>query len=116
MPLSNPSEMREYQRAWMANRRKAWMQGRSCEWCGSNERLEIDHIDPAIKVTNAVWSWSAPRRIAERLGLAVQRRFVLNLHLNHYVAGDWQAWDLGWLRIYWHAAIGIEKQAVGDPQ
>jgi hypothetical protein len=27
--------------------------------------MEVDHIDPALKVSHRVWSWSPPRRAAE---------------------------------------------------
>lgn len=53
------------------NRRKvllraAWVEEHGpCVQCGSSESLEIDHIDPKVKVTNHVWSWSAHRRVEE---------------------------------------------------
>ena len=71
---SRPSRkvyLRDYQRAWIANRRKAWLAGKSCEHCGSPERLEIHHLDPSQKITHAVWSWAKPRREAELAKCAV---------------------------------------------
>lgn len=41
------------------------MAGKSCVKCGSTQSLEVDHIDPALKVTHSVWSWSIPRRTVE---------------------------------------------------
>ncbi|MEM1416560.1 MAG: HNH endonuclease [Myxococcota bacterium] len=49
----------------MADRRARFFAGKSCVKCGSVERLELDHIDPAQKVTHSIWSWSQARREAE---------------------------------------------------
>ena len=59
------SNMREYKRRWAAARRAEWMAGKSCVQCGSTQSLEVDHIDPTLKVTHSVWSWSIPRRTVE---------------------------------------------------
>ena len=61
----SPAYRREFQRHWMAERRAAWFAGKCCVACGSSERLELDHIFPATKVTHAVWSWSEARRAEE---------------------------------------------------
>lgn len=55
----------EYQRKWIANRRHSFFRDKSCEKCGSVDRLELDHIDPEFKVTNNIWSWSVERREEE---------------------------------------------------
>jgi|ERR1019366_1002963 5-methylcytosine-specific restriction endonuclease McrA len=60
-----PAAQREYQRAWMADRRRAWLDGKVCAACGSPDDLEVDHVDPETKVAHAVWSWSSERREAE---------------------------------------------------
>jgi 5-methylcytosine-specific restriction endonuclease McrA len=57
--------MRRYQRAWMADRRGAWMAGKACAACGSSEDLELDHIDPSGKVSARIWSWASERRNLE---------------------------------------------------
>jgi hypothetical protein len=56
---------REYQRKWIADRRAAYFVDKVCANCGSTKRLELDHIDPAIKISSRIWSWSAERREAE---------------------------------------------------
>jgi 5-methylcytosine-specific restriction endonuclease McrA len=56
---------REYQRNWIAERRAAFFNGKVCVRCGSTEDLQLDHIDPAQKVTHNIWSWSQARRDAE---------------------------------------------------
>ncbi len=61
MPMRDRQAMRNYQREWRAARRARYASGQSCARCGSTERLEIDHIDPLLKVSNAIWSWSIPR-------------------------------------------------------
>jgi hypothetical protein len=65
--------LRNYGRAWLAKRRADWLADKACATCGSTERLEIDHIDPATKDpklkgkagTGRLWSWSDERRQAE---------------------------------------------------
>lgn len=57
--------MRKYQREWVAKRRAAFFDDKTCEKCGSIDRLELDHIDPSTKVHHAIWSWAEERRIDE---------------------------------------------------
>jgi hypothetical protein len=65
MGYSNPDLQREFNRKWVAARRAAWFAGKQCVKCGSTESLELDHIDPATKVSHSIWSWTAERREAE---------------------------------------------------
>lgn len=59
-------DRRTYVREWMRRRRAEWFAAHGpCLWCGSSERLEIDHIDPVVKLSNRVWSWSKSRRDIE---------------------------------------------------
>lgn len=83
MPFSDPVRQRNYQREWVAGRRARHLAGHHCEWCGSTERLEIDHIDPSMKVTHGVWSWSRPRREAE---LAKCRVLCYRCHKKRHAA------------------------------
>jgi 5-methylcytosine-specific restriction endonuclease McrA len=64
-PATRRKYQREYQRRWWAERRAAWFAGKSCAECGNTEDLELDHIDPALKVSSVIWSWTAGRREAE---------------------------------------------------
>jgi len=57
--------MREYKNRWAKARRAEVMAGKSCVQCGSTERLEVDHIDPAQKESHRIWTWSRERRDAE---------------------------------------------------
>jgi len=51
---------------WRHIRRGRWLwKNGPCQRCGSWTDLEVDHIDPATKVSHAVWSWSKPRRMRE---------------------------------------------------
>ncbi len=36
-----------------------------CKRCSSWERLELDHINPTLKVSHTIWSWSEVRRNEE---------------------------------------------------
>lgn len=65
MGFSSIEQKREYQRKWVAARRNDFFKDKSCVKCGSTERLELDHIDRATKVSNSIWSWSEPRRLKE---------------------------------------------------
>lgn len=66
VPYSERREyQRDYQRKWMAARRLDFFTGKSCARCGSTKNLELDHIDPATKVSHRIWSWSEVRRQAE---------------------------------------------------
>lgn len=65
MPMATPEAQREYQRLWMAKRRSDFFADKICAHCGGTENLELDHIDPKLKVTHAIWSWSRIRREVE---------------------------------------------------
>jgi len=57
---------RKYQRDWMAKRRRTWLRENGpCSKCGSKRGLQVDHIDPLLKVSHNVWSWSSERRVEE---------------------------------------------------
>lgn len=64
MPLFGDLK-RSYQRAWLADRRAHYLKGAVCARCGSCSNLELDHIDPARKVSHRIWSWSKARIEAE---------------------------------------------------
>lgn len=65
MSYASKEVQREYQRQWAAKNRGAYMAGKSCVECGATQSLEVDHIDPSLKVSHRIWSWSAARRSAE---------------------------------------------------
>ena len=68
MGYKDPDKRREWQREWIARRRREWVtQNGPCGHCGSTENLEVDHIDPSTKTMNStmVWSLSAAKREAE---------------------------------------------------
>lgn len=47
-------------------RRNTWFQVNGpCVKCGSWENLELDHINPKLKVTHRIWSWSQSKREVE---------------------------------------------------
>jgi hypothetical protein len=76
MPYSNLQEQREYQRAWIAERRNEWIAANGpCVVCGSRDRLEADHQDRSTKTYSprAIWSMALdnPNRIAELAKLQV---------------------------------------------
>jgi hypothetical protein len=59
---------RKYQAEWRKSRRQQWIDAKGpCKQCGSNESLEIDHINPDDKQyhTRELWSRSAAIRDAE---------------------------------------------------
>lgn len=55
-----------YQSAWARKRREDWLKENGpCVKCGSWDNLEIDHIDPATKITHNIWSWTEEKRKIE---------------------------------------------------
>ena len=70
MPFNRREYMREYNREYhrrvKVERRAAWFAANGpCQQCGSWENLEVDHVDPTIKVSQNVWTWGEERRAAE---------------------------------------------------
>lgn len=56
---------REYQRQWVANRRKKYFSDKVCFNCGSKDNLELHHINPNDKIANSIWSWSKQKQDQE---------------------------------------------------
>lgn len=55
-----------YQSKWVRKRRDDWMKANGpCRMCGSDQKLELDHIDPTQKVSHRIWSWARDRFEAE---------------------------------------------------
>lgn len=65
MGYKSAEAQREYQREWIAARRAEFFKDKKCVRCGSRESLELDHIDPSMKVDHKIWSWSQERRDEE---------------------------------------------------
>lgn len=66
MSYKDPAAQARYQARWAKKHRQEWIaENGPCRFCGSWDRLEVDHIDPTQKVTHAVWSWAPERRDAE---------------------------------------------------
>ena len=67
LPVAYKSKekQREYQRQWVNKRRQDWLNDKSCSFCKSTDKLEIDHIDPKKKITHRIWSWTLIRRNIE---------------------------------------------------
>ena len=67
MPYANKEEQREYQRQWVANKRKKYlaMFGGRCAVCRSTLELEFDHCDPNEKISHRIWGWSHERIMGE---------------------------------------------------
>jgi hypothetical protein len=67
MGYKDKERQREFQRTWIAERKAEFFKGKRCVRCDSADRLELDHVDPTIKVSHSVWSWSESRRTVELL-------------------------------------------------
>ncbi len=65
MGYKDKDQQRKFQREWIARNRANFFNGKSCVRCGSQEQLELDHIDPTKKVSHSIWSWSQNRRDEE---------------------------------------------------
>lgn len=69
MGYKDPEKQRQFLREWYQNvmkqRRLAWEAANTCVDCGSKENLELDHVDPSLKISHNIWSWSEKRRNEE---------------------------------------------------
>ena len=81
---------RKYDREWQAARKREWLLANGpCAFCGSLDRLEVDHVDPEQKVTHRIWSWSVERRSAE---LAKCRVLCHDCHVKRHAAPHGSRW------------------------
>jgi 5-methylcytosine-specific restriction endonuclease McrA len=56
----------DYQNKWMQNRRQQWVEENGpCAYCGSWERLEVDHINPEEKWSHRIWAYREEKRLKE---------------------------------------------------
>lgn len=69
-----------YDRDRVAVERANWFLGKKCEWCGSDRLLELDHIDPGLKVSHRIFSWKPQRRATELAKCRVLCRFCHREH------------------------------------
>jgi hypothetical protein len=66
MGYLDPGTQRRFVRRWVAKRRADWLAVNGpCKRCGSTQKLELHHRDPAEKVSHRIWSWAPARRDAE---------------------------------------------------
>lgn len=67
MPMKTKEEQNKYQKEWMRKRRQTWIdsQGGVCAKCGSDEKLEVDHIDRKLKTMPASNIWSRSESVRE---------------------------------------------------
>lgn len=66
MAYKDYEKQKEYCCLRLKRRRREWVAANGpCARCGSGEELEVDHVDPSMKVDHKVWSWSQVRREAE---------------------------------------------------
>lgn len=66
MPILDIAERRKYQIKWLRKRRDEWFEKNGpCRQCGSWECLELDHKNPATKISHRVWSWAKLKRETE---------------------------------------------------
>jgi hypothetical protein len=65
MPMATVEQQRKFQRDWCTKRRTEWFADKVCARCGSPEQLELDHVDPLVKISHRIWSWAKVKRDAE---------------------------------------------------
>ena len=66
MPYKDRNKKRQYQLEWLRKRRSAWFAVNGpCQKCGSNQNLEVHHVNYEDKIDHKVWSWAQKRREAE---------------------------------------------------
>jgi hypothetical protein len=66
MPYADREQQRQYQRERSRRLRAEWLAANGpCRKCESWDDLQVDHVDPATKVSHRIWSWAPARREAE---------------------------------------------------
>lgn len=66
MSYKDPEQQKKWQREDRAKKRTQWLlENGPCKHCGSWENLNVDHIDPKLKISHSVWSWTKVRRDIE---------------------------------------------------
>lgn len=66
-PPARKTYMRNYQRAWIAERRNSWIKENGpCRGCGSDENPEVDHINPQTKEIPIRSVWSRRKEIRDK--------------------------------------------------
>ena len=66
MSYVDKERQREYQRTWRTSRRSLWFKDNGpCKECGSEENMELHHLDKEAKEDHKIWSWSEERRLKE---------------------------------------------------
>lgn len=65
MPYASRVDQRRSQREWFRRRRAELLAGASCMHCGTAESLELHHLDPAVKSSHRITSWSRSRQREE---------------------------------------------------
>lgn len=66
MPYKDKNKQNAYQLARMKARREKWIiENGPCKKCGSEDYLQMDHINPSQKVSHRIWSWSEARVLIE---------------------------------------------------
>lgn len=90
----NTAKNNETKRLKLLARREQWFSGKSCAYCKSTKRLELDHIDPNTKLRrndHQCWGWATQRREAE---LAKCQALCRSCH-EKKTGRENRAWKLG---------------------
>ena len=62
MGYKDKEVQKEYQKKWIASRRKSFFDSHKCKECNSDEDLQLHHRDTSKKESHSIWSWSKERR------------------------------------------------------
>lgn len=66
MPYKDKEKQKTYQREWVAWKRAVWIdQNGPCVVCNSEEKLEVDHIDPRQKSMSVSTMWTRRKEVIE---------------------------------------------------
>ncbi len=94
-------QKREYDRLRASNARAEWVasQGGVCLKCGSEDRIEIDHIDPSKKEYKIATIWSRKKEIRE-YELAKCQLLCYDCHKEKTVAESIKEFEHGTFGMY----------------
>lgn len=67
MPFASDRSQKNYQRDWIRRRRQEFIDANGpCLWCGSDELLEVDHIDSNKKKFRVAILWSRSEKFRSK--------------------------------------------------
>lgn len=101
MSYKNAEKQRAFQLNWITARKQKYLQQLCCcFFCGSHDQIEIHHIDPTMKESHKIWSWTDDKielELRKCVAMCHQchKRFHLLMKRKAFQHGTLGAYDAG---------------------